>query len=279
MGASTRVTELEAGFDNSDDLLWQAIRGQLTDRGSIRVRRSGRIGPVIELMFARKAIPDEYAKITVEVPFAGLVEDAMNFGRISGGGHNDVAGVFPLGRDGAGAHAEDLWEQWTLHAQNAAVDRGLNRSFMDGLLGAMIELQDNVYQHSEAPGTGLVAYAASPMTFEFVVADAGIGVLKSLAKNPDYAGLTDSGEALKVAASDGVSRYDHSSGHGFGVGQLFKALARDAGELRFRSGDHVMTIRGDRPSLAGKVNIVQKAWLDGLIVSVRCAAKGPARNS
>jgi len=278
MVASTLVTDVEAGFDSSDDLLWQAIRGQLTNRGSIRVRRSGRIGPVVELMFARKAMPNEYAQVTIEVPFAGLAEDAMNRARISGGNRNDVAGVFPLGRDGAGAHAEDMWEQWTLHAQNAAVGCGLNRSFVDGLIGALIELQDNVYEHSEAPGTGLVAYAVSPGTFEFVVADAGIGVLASLIKNPDYAGVTDSGEALRVAASDGASRYDRSTGHGFGIGQLFKALARDAGELRFRSGDHVMTIRGDRPSLTGKVDIVQKAWLDGLIISVRCTVEGPATN-
>jgi len=117
MVASTLVTDVEAGFDSSDDLLWQAIRGQLTNRGSIRVRRSGRIGPVVELMFARKAMPNEYAQVTIEVPFAGLAEDAMNRARISGGNRNDVAGVFPLGRDGAGAHAEDMWEQWTLHAE------------------------------------------------------------------------------------------------------------------------------------------------------------------
>lgn len=276
MVAPKLVADVEAGFDNSDDLLWQAVRGQLTDRGPIRVRRSGRIGPVVELVFARKAMPEQYAQVTVEVPFARLVEDAMNSARISGGNYDAVAGVFPLGKEGAGTYAEDLWEQWALHAQSAAVARGLSRSLVDGLIGALIELRDNVYQHSEAPRTGLVAYAVGPEMFEFVVADAGIGVLASLIKNPDFAGLRDSGEALKVAASDGASRYDRSTGHGFGIGQLFKALARDAGELRFRSGDHAMSIRGDRPSLTGKVDTVQKAWLDGLIVSVRYVANEPA---
>lgn len=278
MVASGLVTDVEACFDNSDDLLWQAARGQLSGRGPIRVIRSGRIGPVVELMYARKAMPAEYAQVMVEMPFARFVDDAISSARISGGNHDDVAGVFPLGRHGAGTHAEDLWEQWALHAQNAAVTRGLNRSLVDGLIGALIELQDNVYQHSEAPETGLVAYAVGPGTFEFVVADAGIGVLASLIKNPEFAGLRDSGEALKVAASDGASRYDRSTGHGFGIGQLFKALARDAGELRFRSGDHVMPIRGDRPSLTGKVDTVQKAWLDGLIVSVRRVAYESAGN-
>ena len=65
--------------------------------------------------------------------------------------------------------------------------------------------------------------------------------------------------------------------NGYGIGTLFKALAHDAGDLRFRSGDHAMSIRGDRPSLTGRVEIVQKAWLDGLVVSVRCASNDLAQ--
>lgn len=278
MVAPGLVTPVEAGFDNSDDLLWQAMRGQLTDRGPIRVRRSGRIGPVVELVYARKMLPDEYARISVEIPFAGLVENALESGQISGNRHGEIVGVFPLGTATTGTHDEVQWEQWALHAQNAAVAHGLNRSLVNGLIGALSELQDNVYEHSEAPQSGLVAYAVSSGVFEFVVADAGVGVLSTLTKNPEFAGLTDSGEALKIAASDGASRFDRSTGHGFGIGQLFKALAHDAGELRFRSGDHVMSIRGDQPSLTGKVDTIQKAWLDGLIVSVRCAANEPRRD-
>ncbi len=272
---SELATTAEAGFDSSDDLLWQATRGQLARRGPIRLRRSGRIGPVVELMYARRAWPQEYAQVTTEIPFAYLVEEAMNSARVSGGGYDDVAGVFPLGRGALGGHAEDQWEQWALHAQNVAVAHGLERSLVDGLIGALIELQDNVYLHSEAPASGMVAYATAAGMFEFVVADAGIGVLASLTKNPEFDELKDSGEALRVAASDGVSRFDRSTGHGFGIGQLFKALARDAGELRFRSGNHAMSIRGDQPSLTGKVETVQKAWLDGLIISVRCAPNRP----
>lgn len=269
-------TSLEATFDASDDLLWQAVRGQLLGRGSIVLKRSGRIGPVVELMYARRARPEEYEQVAVEIPFARMIEEAMDSARVGGSGYGDVAGVFPLGRGASGYHAEDQWEQWVLHAQNVATARGLDRSLVDGLIGALIELQDNVYLHSEASASGLVAYAVTPGVFEFVVADAGIGVLASLNKNAEFAELRDSGEALRVAASDGASRFDRSTGHGFGIGQLFKALARDAGELRFRSGDHAMSIRGDQPSLTGKVDTVQKAWLDGLIISVRCTSSKPA---
>lgn len=278
MVAPRFVTTVEAGFDNSDDLLWQATRGQLTNRGPIRACRSGRIGPVVELMYARKMLPNEYTQVSVEIPFAGLVEDALESGQISGNGHNEIVGVFPLGTASTGMHDEVQWEQWALHAQNAAVAYGLNRSLVDGLIGALIELQDNVYEHSEAPQSGLVAYAVGFGMLELVVADAGVGVLSTLTKNPEFAGVRDSGEALKIAASDGASRFDRSTGHGFGIGQLFKALAHDAGELRFRSGDNVMSIRGDKPSLTGKVDTLQKAWLDGLIVSVRCATSEPSRN-
>lgn len=261
---------LEARFDASDDLLWQAARGQLARRGPIRVLRSGRIGPIVELMHARRMHPGEYAQVSAEMPFARLVQDAMESARISGGDHNDRAGVFPFAGYPSGTQGQAQWEQWALHAQNIAVAHGLKRAFVDGLIGALGELQDNVYEHSEAFESGLAAYAVSAGVFEFVVADAGIGVLASLRRNPEFASMADSGDALKVAASDGASRFDRSTGHGFGIGTLFRALARDAGELRFRSGDHAMSICGNRPSLTGRVDVVQKAWLDGLIVSVRC---------
>ena len=45
-------------------------------------------------------------------------------------------------------------------------------------MGALGELQDNVFEHSGRPDSGLVAYGASTGAFEFVVADAGRGVLR-----------------------------------------------------------------------------------------------------
>jgi hypothetical protein len=79
-----------------------------------------------------------------------------------------------------------------------------------------------------------------------------------------------------VAAPDGASRHARSSGHGYGIGQLFRALAHDAAELRFPSGDHALRLWEDAPSLTGHVELA-KAWLDGLAVSVRCAPNTPHR--
>jgi anti-sigma regulatory factor (Ser/Thr protein kinase) len=85
-------------------------------------------------------------------------------------------------------------------------------------MGAFGELQDNVFEHSGRPESGVVAYAANNDAFEFVVADAGRGVLARLRENPEFSLLADSGAALRVAASDGASRHARSTGHGYGIG-------------------------------------------------------------
>lgn len=273
-GAPQRVT---ASFETIDDLLWQAVAGRLPKLRAVTLVRSGRIGPLVELAMATAALPDAYCEVVIEPPVFQQVERALREGAIGGAGARDRAGVFPLSRvNSGGADAERLvWEQWAKHAENAAVTAGLTKGLVGGLMGALGELQDNVFEHSGRPQSGIVAYAASDGAFEFVVADAGRGVLASLRENPEFADLADSGAALRVAASDGASRHARSTGHGYGIGQLFRALAHDAADLRFRSGDHALRLWGDGPSLTGQVELAQKAWLDGLTISVRCAPGAP----
>lgn len=270
---------MTASFEAADDLLWQAVAGRLPTLGAITLARSGRIGPLVELAMATAALPDAYRSVMVEPPVFHQVEQALRDGSISGAGARDRAGVFPLARVNPGrADAERLaWEQWAKHAENAAVAAGLAKGLVAGLMGALGELQDNVFEHSGRPESGVVAYAASDGAFEFVVADAGRGVLASLRENPEFSLLADSGAALQVAASDGASRHARSTGHGYGIGQLFRALAHDAAELRFRSGDYALRLWGDAPSLTGQVELAQKAWLDGLTITVRCAPAAPGR--
>jgi hypothetical protein len=210
--------------------------------------------------------------VVVEAPVFHQVERALRDASISGAGARDRAGVFPLSRvNPGGGDAERLaWEQWAKHAENAAVAAGLTKGLVGGLMGALGELQDNVFEHSGRPESGVVVYAANNGAFEFVVADGGRGVLASLRENPEFSLLPDSGAALRVAVSDGASRHARSTGHGYGIGQLFRALAHDAAELRFRSGDHALRLWGDAPSLIGQVELAQKAWLDGLTITVRC---------
>lgn len=271
---------IDATFEAADDLLWQAVAGRLPQLPPLTLARSGLIGPLIELAIARLATPDAYRGVTIEPPIFHQVEHALCDGAVSGAGAHDRAGVFPLSRFDLSAGADNaLWDQWIKHAENAGVTAGLPRSLVTGLMGAIGELQDNVFEHSGRPASGLLAYGAGNGAFELVVADAGRGVLASLRENPEFAHLSDSGAALRVAASDGASRYARSTGHGYGIGQLFRALAHHAAELRFRSGDHALRLCGDAPSLTGQVELAQKAWLDGLVVSVRCAPGPPRQGS
>lgn len=266
---------VEANFDNVDDLLWQGRHGALSSRGPIRLSRSGRIAPLIELAIARAALPVAYGDITVEAPFAKLIHRAL-CGDISGNSYADKMGVFPLSQHRPGSSSHERWEQWAHRAQNAAVESNFPRRLVAGLIGALGELQDNVYEHSGKPDSGLVAYAVSTNAFEFIVADGGMGALASLRTNPAYAHLKSSAEALDLAMSDRASRFGSDAGRGYGIGTLFKALARDAGELRFRSGDYAISIDGHGSALTGRKYVIQKAWLDGFAVSVRCTPpKGP----
>ena len=266
------MLEIPASFDAADDLLWQASSGRLPQRGRLHIGRSGRIGPLVEMAMARWTAPEAYAGVSFESALVRMAELALSHGTISGSQVGDVAGVFPVRKHDPAAGYQVHWDQWAKHAENEAIRAGFPRQLIEGVLGALVELQDNVFEHSGRPETGLIAYAVSRGAFEFVVADAGIGVLESLRQNPEFSKLTDSGAALRAAVSDGASRRGRGSGHGYGIGQLFRALAHNEGELRFRSGDHALTLWGDSPSLTGQVEIAQKAWLQGLISSVRCRA-------
>ncbi|MFY9571740.1 MAG: hypothetical protein WAV20_10110 [Blastocatellia bacterium] len=80
--------------------------------------------------------------------------------------------------------------------------------------------------------------------FEYVVADSGIGVLRSLRKNPHYAYLSEHAQALHTALQDGESRYGHNVGRGLGFRDLVKNIANRNSFLRFRSGDQGLMIDG-----------------------------------
>ena len=269
---------VSATFETTDDLLWQALAGRLPFLPSLTLVKSGFIGPLVELAIGRMAAPTAYRNITIESPIFRQIEHALADGMISGAEIYDRAGVFPLKRlDPTDSDGEDLlWDQWAAHVENAAVAAGVPKGLAAGLMGALGELQDNVFEHSGLSESGLIAYGVTTSAFEFVVGDAGRGVLASLRENPEFTYISDCGAALRLAASDGQSRHASSSGRGYGIGQLFRALAHYAADLRFRSGDHALRIWGHAPSLTGQIELLQKAWLGGLTVTVRCALE-PAR--
>lgn len=136
------------------------------------------------------------------------------------------------------------------------------------LAAAMQELENNIHEHSNAPETGFVIFRAAPGIFEFVVRDHGIGILDSLRTCQAYASLTDHGKALELALKDGVSRFGSNNLRGYGFRQIFIGLVNLRGHLRFRTGDHALTMDGRSPELATAV-LAQKSPIDGFFVSVK----------
>ena len=132
---------------------WQADAGHLPQLPPpLTLARSGLIGPLVELAIARTAKPDAYRGVTIEPPIFHQVDQALADGAISGTGARDRAGVFPLSRFDLTTGADNaLWDQWAKHAENAAVAGGLPRSLVIGLIGAIGELQNNVFEHSGRP--------------------------------------------------------------------------------------------------------------------------------
>lgn len=266
-------------FDEADDLLIAAESGRLSAVGPVVIRKSGRIGPLFEMIRARAVHPDAFGAVTFQSPMIASIEAALTSLTPSGLTHGARIGVFPLALLPSTGDVTEIWTAWASRADQAAESAGFPKRVAAEIIGALGELRDNVFRHSCACETGLVAFGATRDSFEMVVSDRGAGVLATLREHPDYAAVEDAGTALKLAVADGESRFGRASGSGFGMGQMFRALANHDGDLRFRSGDHALEIRGHSPSLQGSVELRHKAALPGLTVSVLCRASGPARPS
>ncbi len=261
------MEKLRAEFAVTDDILREALQERLANLGTIVIEKSGRIGPIVELTLASLEFENQYKSVRIDSVFSTNLLRALQTGLPFGGNYQDVMGVFPLGEENP-ITANTSWNQWALHAQNIAKSKGLNIQLVKSLIGALIELQDNVYEHSGAPQTGLVAYAVTKNSFEFVVADRGLGVLRTLRRNPRYIDTPDSGAALQEVIKEGVSRFPSETGRGQGFNQLFRALVGCNAELRFRSGDHALTMQPTPDALHGKTILAQVPAFSGFVISI-----------
>lgn len=185
-----------------------------------------------------------------------------------------AAGFF---RTGAQWSEDDTpWVGFALAAQKAAAAAGFDRRIATQFAAALGEMVSNVHEHSGAPTSGIGAFMAQGDAFEFAVADSGVGVLESLRSCADYAGLADDGKALRLALTDGVSRFGAKSGRGGGFRPIFVGLANLSGMLRFRSGDHALVIDGQKIGDMSAVT-AQKVRLPGFLASVSCLLNASAR--
>jgi anti-sigma regulatory factor (Ser/Thr protein kinase) len=166
---------------------------------------------------------------------------------------------------------ETTWFRFALAMRRAAAVSGFPSALVKQFEAAITELWTNIYEHANGWDTGLIAFQASRNSFAFVVADAGIGVLRSLQSSPEFSTLRGHGDALRAALTEGTSRYGSGKGRGYGFRQMFLSLRALDVALRFRSGDHALTLDGQNPTLTEAV-LHQKATLGGFLVSAVCRA-------
>lgn len=159
---------------------------------------------------------------------------------------------------------------FSMRASRAAQAAGFTKGDAWKLVAAINEIYGNIIDHSERVASGYVAYATNGNTFEFVIADSGVGILNSLRKNPAYTHILDSGTALEHALSEGVSRLQEL-GHGFGFRPIFVGLANISTRVRFRSGDYGREFLRNAEGLI-PATTRQLARIEGMFCSVLCDA-------
>jgi hypothetical protein len=167
--------------------------------------------------------------------------------------------------------ASDLfWSRCLRAFEQGLTSNGFPIGLSRALTGALGEMADNVWQHSQADTPGLVGYEVRARQLTFAVADVGIGVLDSLRTNSEHRHLTSSMEALETAILPGVSRHD---GGGYGFSSLFQAVAELWGITRLRSGEAALIFNRQTEQRTRQRYYLPA--LPGLQVLVSCRLKAP----
>jgi hypothetical protein len=165
--------------------------------------------------------------------------------------------------------------RFLMAARKSAEAAGLPVSTAQCMAAALREMESNIHEHSEKPQSGLLAYQTTHDRFEFVAVDNGVGVLATLREAPEFAKLMDHGRALYATLQEGISRHGRDPNHGNGFRDLFLGLKSLRADLRFRSGDHALTISGSRPDLK-QAQLAQKTHFRGFLASVTCRSITPS---
>lgn len=259
-------------FPTVDGLAFAAARGRLSERLETQTFVATELGPTIELLqLSREGLLPPFTKWHA-VSKDGLLDlcSAICGGRRKWLSSDRQLGFFRLGGDFASGSSD--WTGFLLNAQRAAITAGFPTGTGRQFAAALGELASNVHEHSEDPSTGVVTFRAVVGGFEFVVCDCGIGVLQSLRSCSSYMHLRDHGDALELALTEGCSRHGPGSGHGFGFRPIFVGLANLNGSLRFRSGDHALTIDGrDLSTMPWRK--ASKPPMYGFLASVSCTTR------
>ena len=230
--------------------------------------RAEKLGPVLELLHIKSKEAD--------VLIRSLALDKSRFSSIIPQiFRNEMHSRYSMGKQSLGLSSIERlgessnWTKFAIDVKAATVASGFSVAASAEIVAAIGEFFSNVLEHSKNSETGYVAYSGEEGTFEFVVADSGIGVLQSLKSNPAFTKLADSGRAIELALTEGISSSEQE-GRGHGFRPVFVGLANISDELRFRSGDHGHMVR--RTNAGGiDARTIQLANLNGFFCSVVCS--------
>ncbi|MBI3818331.1 MAG: ATP-binding protein [Planctomycetes bacterium] len=129
------------------------------------------------------------------------------------------------------------------------------------------ELAANIVQHSGRPETGFGLAQGFPASnrFQLAFADAGIGFLESLQKNPEISGRIDAdADAIQLATEQGLSSTPGRGNMGLGLSVLRDLSDRLSADLWIASGNALWsrkTVAGKRVSIVQSVERWQGAWI------------------
>jgi hypothetical protein len=134
---------------------------------------------------------------------------------------------------------------------------------------AILEMLDNVSEHSEAGGSNIAAFQSSKDWFEVAIGDAGVGIMSSLRTNPAMQFISNDADAIELAIKDGTSRIHDGDKRGFGFRTLVAGLARLGAQVRIRSGNAALEISSGQHS-----KLLEQTRLKGTVVSFRIPLRG-----
>ena len=261
----------ELTFEAVDDLVAAYTRGKLGQPAQGQRFTPSSIAPLIELAFSsahghsNSLLGSPWLDSLAQADLRAALRSSQNIWLDSIERRGFMRTVF----DQLNSEDDVPRTRFLIAARKSAEAAGLSVSTAQCMAAALRELESNIREHSEKPQTGLLAFQATHDGFEFVAADNGVGVLATLRDAPEFKNLVDHGRALHVALQEGVSRRGRDPNHGNGFRDLFFGLRSLRANLRFRSGDHALTISGTRPDLK-QACLAQKSPFQGFLAAVRC---------
>lgn len=132
------------------------------------------------------------------------------------------------------------------------------------------EILDNIFHHSYSPIDGFVCAQTFPKSreAEFAICDTGIGIRRSLLKNPENVDIESDAEAIERALELGVTGTVDENAAGLnnsGEGLYFikEAILSNRGEFSIYSGNGKMNIYN------GNINFNDHTFWPGTLISMK----------